>query len=410
MITKRKNEYDDFGILTDYENLYKAHKSCKSGKIWKDSVASYDLRAAEATLYLKYLLDTGRYKISEYHCFEINERGKQREIKSTKYHDRVVQKSLHENILAPRIMPMLCYENGASQPNKGTDFQLELLKLHMQEHTRKRGTTGFILIGDFKGYFDSINHEMVNAMYAREFKDERILKLIRDIHASIPGGVGVPLGNQLSQDDAILAASPLDHMVKQRLKIRGYGRYMDDFYLIHEDKEYLRYCLKEIEKKVAELGLTLNTKKTKIVPITTGINFLGFHYYVTKTGKVVMRIKAKSKSRERKRLRKFKAKVEAGEMTFENAFFSYGSWRAHAARGDTYYMLQEMDYYFYSLFEKHLSAAQKKRYEELKKQHNKREARRKKRNGKTVKHTARGCESQGHRHDIQRKADCIQGA
>lgn len=47
---------------------------------------------------------------------------------------------------------------------------------------------------------------------------------------------------------------------------------MDDFYLIHEDKEYLRYCWKEIERHVNELGLSLNAK-TNIYPLKNGIDF-----------------------------------------------------------------------------------------------------------------------------------------
>ena len=51
----------------------------------------------------------------------------------------------------------------------------------------------------------------------------------------------------------------------------------------------------KLKEMAAELGLQLNTKKTKIVRTTTGINFLGFHTYMTESGKIVMRIKAKSK-------------------------------------------------------------------------------------------------------------------
>lgn len=112
------SQYDDFGIIIDYDNLYNAHKSCRKGKLWKDSVASYDLRATECTLYLQSLLATGKYKISDYHCFTVNERGKTRKIKSTKYKDRVVQKNLIDNIIAPAIQPAFIYENSASQKGK----------------------------------------------------------------------------------------------------------------------------------------------------------------------------------------------------------------------------------------------------------------------------------------------------
>ena len=350
MITKKKNEYDNFDILTDFENLYNAHRECRKGKRWKDSIASYDIRAIECTLYLQAMLARGTYKMSDYHCFTINERGKERNIKSTQYKDRVVQKCLDKDILKPRIVPTFIYENGASLEGKGTDFNLDELEKDMKEHYRKHGTEGYFLVGDFSKYFDSIDHDVLYRMYAKEFKDERILKLVKNIHDSINGGKGVALGNEVSQTDALMAANPIDHMVKEVLRIKYYGRYMDDFYLIHPSKEYLKYCLKEIKKKAEELGLQLNEKKTKIVPITTGINFLGFRFYMTSTGKVVVRLKAKNKNRRRRKLRKQKKLLLQGKIRMEDIQQSYDSWKAHAKRGNTYYMLRDMDKYFYGLF------------------------------------------------------------
>lgn len=170
MITRKENQYDNFGILTDFENLYEAHKSCRKGKRWKDSVASYDLRDLESTLYLQYLLETGKYKISKYHCFKVNERGKERDIKSTQYKDRVVQKSLHENIIVPRIAPTFIYDNGASIKNKGTDFQLDRLKEHLRAEVARNGVDGYILVGDFSKYFDNIQHELLNDFIKSNFQ------------------------------------------------------------------------------------------------------------------------------------------------------------------------------------------------------------------------------------------------
>jgi hypothetical protein len=383
MITRDLSRYDDFGIITDYDNLYNAHISCRKGKLWKDSVAAYDLRAPECTLYLQHLLESGEYRISDYHCFEVNERGKTRQIKSTKYKDRVVQKNLNDNIIVPAIQPSFCYENAASQKGKGTDFTLDLLRRHLQEEIAKNGPDGFILVGDFKGYFDSIDHDVVNRMYEKYFNDERLLKLIADIHASIPGGVGVPLGNQLSQNDALMITSPIDHFIKEVLGIRGYGRYMDDFYLIHHSKEYLEKCLAIIREMADELGLTLNESKTKIVPMKAGVNFLGFHFYVTDSGKVVARIKAKSKSRWREKIRKHYKKVVAGEMTYEQAKESFRSREAHADRGESYYLIREMDYYFKTVFQDYLTDAEKIEYRKLKKEQKYRNfKRRQRRNGK----------------------------
>lgn len=67
--------------------------------------------------------------------------------------------------------------------------------------------------------------------------DERSLALTDAIIDSTPGNVGIPIGNQSSQIFALLYLNKLDHLVKEGLRIRYYGRYMDDFYLIHESKE-----------------------------------------------------------------------------------------------------------------------------------------------------------------------------
>lgn len=387
-----KNKYDNFKILTNFGLLYEAHRNCRKGKRWKDSVVTYDLRALESTLYLQYLLESGKYRVGKYHCFTLNERGKIRHIKSSKYKDRVVQKSLCNNILKPVMVPTFIDTNGASIKGKGTDFALKHLKQDLSRHYRKYGTTGYILVGDFRDYFGSLEYRKIEEAYKKYFKDAKIIDIIKIIHASADDGKGrgVPLGNELSQLDALIAASPLDHMIKEQFRIKGYGRYNDDFYLIHNDKTYLKECLKKIEQKAEELGIKLNPKKTKIVPATVGINFLGFHLYLTKTGKVICRIKTKRKAHQRRKLRKLRKKVEDGKLTYREVKQSYTAWKAHAKRGNSYYMLQEMDCYFYSLFLAYLSKEEQEKYEKLKKYKEQREQlRRKKRkekeNGEIIK-------------------------
>lgn len=66
--------------------------------------------------------------------------------------------------------------------------------------------------------------------------------------------------------------------------MKFYGRYMDDFYLIHEDRDYLRHCWKEIEKYVNEIGLELN-EKTNIYPLKNGIDFLGVPFLFDGNGR-----------------------------------------------------------------------------------------------------------------------------
>lgn len=358
---------DNFSIMTDFNNLYKAHRSCRKGKRWKDSVAIYDIRGFECTLKVQELLKSGKYRLSPYNCFVINERGKHRDIKSIKYHDRVVQKVLMDNILTPAVTPSFIDTNCASLKYKGTDYALYKLRQHLETQVRKNKDS-YILKCDMKGYFDSIPHELLDSYYEKNFSDEWLIGLIKHIHASIPGGVGVPLGNQLSQLDALLALSPLDHIIKEKLHIEGYGRYMDDFYLISEDKEYLRECLGHIRNWVDERGMRLNTKKTKITTIRQGIDFLGFRFYVTESGKVIQKLSHQSIVHHKAKLRKMAKLFKEGKCTFEACKDAHNGWKAHAQRGkkkrgeprgkrsraNTYYLVRKMDALFDELFKDYI--------------------------------------------------------
>lgn len=128
-----------------------------------------------------------------------------------------------------------------------------------------------------------------------------------------------------------------------------YGRYMDDFYIIHSDKLLLRQILKEIEAYIKPLGLRLNGK-TQILPLKNGIDFLGFHTYLTQTGKVVRKVRAKSIDNMKRKIRKFRGLVDSGKMTLDSVVQSYASWTGHISHGNTYHMRQNMDAYFFSYF------------------------------------------------------------
>ena len=176
---------------------------------------------------------------------------------------------------------------------------------------------------------------------------------------STEGNVGIPIGNQSSQIFALLYLSPLDHFIKEKLGVKFYGRYMDDFYLIHEDREYLRHCWKEIEEHVNKIGLALN-EKTNIYPLKNGIDFLGFHTYISETGAVIRKVRRKSKNNVRRKLKKMRGLLEAGRITPETVEQSYKSWRGHASKGNCHHFIRNMDQYYNQLFGQAAAVAQKR--------------------------------------------------
>ena len=78
---------------------------------------------------------------------------------------------------------------------------------------------------------------------------------------------------------------------------------MDDFVIIHHDKQYLNYCLNEIKEKIEkEYNLKINPKKTRIDSIKNGIDFLGYKFYI-KNNKVILKLKDQTKKKLKNKLK-----------------------------------------------------------------------------------------------------------
>lgn len=152
---------------------------------------------------------------------------------------------------------------------------------------------------------------------------------------------GLPLGYQTSQLLALLFLDEFDHFVKERLRIKYYTRYMDDFYLIHPDKEYLRHCKVEIEKYLGGLRLELN-EKTHIFPLRHGIDFLGFHTYISESGQIIRKLRHSSVKRMKGKIKKWKKGYPTGKATKQEILDSWTAWDAHAAHGNTYTLRREI--------------------------------------------------------------------
>lgn len=337
----------EFEKIYSFSNLYQAYKKSRKGKRWKEAAAKFEVNLLEAINRLSVTIRTKNYTLSPYNTFKVYE-PKERIVMSNSYKDKVVQHSLCDNVLEKAIVKSFIYDNYASQKNKGTLLGINRLNKFMHDYYRRYGAEGWVLKCDVTKYFYNVNHDILKQKIRRYINDENVLWLV-DMIIDSTEGVGIPIGNQTSQLFALLYLNDMDHYIKEKLGIKYYGRYMDDFYLIHSDKDYLKRCRKEIEDHVATLGLTLNNK-TQIFPLKNGIDFLGFHTYLTETGKVIRKIRRKSKNNVRRKLKTFKKKIEQGEMTKESVNHSYNSWKGHARNGNCYHLIQNMDTYYNAIF------------------------------------------------------------
>lgn len=283
-----KNNY--YKILLDLNVLYKAFNKCKSGVDWKCSMQKYEANILLNLNSLQKDLKNKTYIPDKYVEFTVSERGKTRHIKSPSIRDKILQRAICDNILEPIIYPKLIHNNGASIKGKGVEFSRKQLTKHLQQYYREYGNKGYILVGDFRKFFESIPHDKLIKTLSKYVLDEDVMNLLKlIINSYTDTGIGLGIGSQASQIFGVFYPTPIDKYCTVVEENKYYARHMDDFYIIHHDEEYLKQLLPKIRKISDELGLTLNEKKTQICKLSKGFVFLKQFIYMTDTGKIVRR-------------------------------------------------------------------------------------------------------------------------
>lgn len=339
----------DFEKVIDFDNMYKAYRKSKSGKGFRKSSAKFSVMALDGILMLIEQLENKTYTVSKYNEFKVYE-PKERLIQTTSFKDKVVQHSLCDNVLLPKMQEIFIYDNCAGQKGKGTLFGLDRLSEHMLNFFGKYGFDGYILKCDITKFFYNISHPQLKEIIRYYFGYDENICWLCELFVDSTEGKGIPLGNQINQGLALLYLDGMDKLIKYELGIEHYGRYMDDFYLIHHDREYLKYCLEVITEHLKTLDLTLNGK-TQIFPFKNGVSFLGFHTYVTSDGKIIRKVKNQNKRNAQRKYRRMAKKVAAGELPREKFEASYGAYKNHLSHGNCYNLTKALDEMVYGIIE-----------------------------------------------------------
>lgn len=367
--TKRNaiGEYDNFDNVITFQNYVDALRKCNKGVGYKYSTQEFNMTAIEQIHKIIQTIESGTVPSpNRLVKVVINERGKERIITPIIYYDRITQRVLCDNALVPCIGHSLIYDNGASTKGKGVDFARKRILHHLRKAVKHYGNDFYVLVFDFKSFFDSIEHSACYDVLNITFEDDRIVSATMDIIKSYPiteikqempdcperieyinmiqenKGVGICLGSQISQVMALSVPNKVDHLVKDKWSVSGYERYMDDGVLIHKSKKFLQEVLADIIEMAKSLGLKLNLKKTRIVKAAKGFTFLKVKYFVSNSGKIIRKLVRTGIVRMRRKLKKFKGLVDAGKMSLEDVYASMQSWLEHARIAKSYQTRKRM--------------------------------------------------------------------
>ncbi len=324
--------------------------------------------------WVKKTFENENYVGGMYNIFLIQE-PKYRIIMSQNIYDKLINHVVAAKFLLPVLDRCLIETNIATRLNKGTHFGIKLIKKYLNN---LKGETIYALKYDISKYFYNIDHEILLDLLNKKIKDKKVLDILKKIIYSpdkeyvnrtieklknmeiericglnisdkeknikireieqIPlykKGRGLPIGNMTSQILAVFYLNELDHFIKEDLGAKYYIRYMDDGIILSNDKEYLKNCLKEIEKVVLKYRLCLN-RKTKIINVSKeGLDFLGFRYCII-DNKVILKVRKLTK-------KNFKRKIKLiyeEKISLESGLRIISSYRGHLKWGNCYNLMK----------------------------------------------------------------------
>jgi len=289
------------------EDVFQAYYNCRKGKRTQTPAQEFEVDWENNLIDLHKDLEEGTYQCGQSKVFIVDKPVK-REIFAASFRDRIVHHWLMA-LMNPIIEKQLIYDCYACRLKKGAHLGINRLNHFMRSATNNYQKEAWVLRLDIQSFFMSIDKSILLSkldafIESNDFPaDKETLRhycrliILHDPrngcnrnspYASWRGlapskslfsnkeGCGLPIGNLTSQIFANFYLSFLDHYIKHTLGVRFYGRYVDDFVLIHKDPAFLRSCIKNIRSFLAdELALTLHPKKIYLQRVDHGCMFLG---------------------------------------------------------------------------------------------------------------------------------------
>ena len=291
------------------ENLYKAYFEARKNKRFTKEQQKFEQNYEHQLQVLYEQIISKTYKVKPCKAFVI-EKPVYREVFAPQFIDRVVH---HFIVLYinPQVEQVLIEDCYSCRKNKGTLYGIERAKKKMRSVTQNYAKEAYILKLDISGYFMNMNTtilynqiqklQLVENTACSSFEKEVLHYLINEViftnpihqcqingnkelwkfipntkslfHS--PHGCGLPIGNLTSQIFGNIYLNDFDHWVKTDLGIKYYGRYVDDMYFMHNDKDFLKQCILKVQEKMQTYGMLIHPKKIYLQHYTKGLEFLG---------------------------------------------------------------------------------------------------------------------------------------
>ena len=298
-------------VTTD--DMLEAYYDCRKRKRRTASAVVYEMEYESYLIALRDRINTRTYTPGKSICFVVT-RPRYREVFAASFEDRIVHhyialrlEPLFEQVFSPRTFNC--------RKGKGQLYGIRMLQEDIKACSKNYTTDCYILKLDLKGFFMSIDKMLLARIIDRfivkyytgaDIDDLRYLCQTVVLHHPekncerhspakywdyLPANKslftngenkGVAIGNLFAQLFANFLLNEVDWYIED-LGIKYHGRYVDDMYCVHSDKNKLLSIIPSIRDKLASLGLSLNEKKFYLQHYKKGVEFTGA---IVKPGRV----------------------------------------------------------------------------------------------------------------------------
>ena len=289
------------------EAVFEAYHRCRRSKRSTNKAIAFELDFENQLIQLWKELNEGTYQPSGATCFMIH-KPVQREIFAAAFRDRVVHHLVIYE-LEPYLNRKFIRDSYACRLGKGTHYGIRRVNQFIRKCSVNYTQDAYILKLDIEGFFMHIHREILfkrlEKFMAQDYQGNHKKLMLEICHKIIcntptqnctiqghtsnwkglpkskslfwsPPNCGLPIGNLTSQVFANLYMNDFDHFIKKTRGIRYYGRYVDDFVIVHHSKSYLKQLVPILsEYLLRELKLTLHPKKKYLQHYAKGVQFLG---------------------------------------------------------------------------------------------------------------------------------------
>jgi hypothetical protein len=292
------------------EDLFQAYFDARKNKRNTVNALEFEFNLEENIFQLHQDIINRKYDLKPSICF-INQYPVKREIFAADFRDRVVHHFIY-NYIYEIFDNSFIYDSYSCRKEKGTLLGIKRLNHFIRSCSENYHQDCYILKLDISGYFMNIDKNILWKKVRRVLIQNRskvtridyklLLALIEKTifnnptkNCKVKGkrkdwvglpknkslffskrSCGLPIGNLTSQLFSNIYLNDFDWFVKKELDCKFYGRYVDDFFIVSKDKEFLRKIIPQIKKYLQkELNLTIHPNKIYLQHFSKGVDFLG---------------------------------------------------------------------------------------------------------------------------------------